>query len=136
MEIKINPAKPGQLRSKPADETQLGFGDLYTDHMFLMNYESGKGWFNPRIEPYGDLRIDPAAMVLHYGQEVFEGLKAYGGADEAIYLFRPRENFKRLNRSATRLCMPEVDIDLVMDGLRQLLLLERAWVPRQAAGFF
>ena len=81
-----------------------------------MDYESGKGWHNPRIEPYGDISIDPAAMGIHYGQEIFEGLKAYRGKDDGIYLFRAEENFKRLNRSAQRLCMPEVDIDLVMEG--------------------
>ncbi|MGD2127249.1 MAG: branched-chain amino acid aminotransferase [Desulfobacteraceae bacterium] len=130
MEIRVSPAKLERFKPKPTDESKLGFGDIYTDHMFLMEYETGKGWANPRVEPYGNLSLDPAAMVLHYGQEVFEGLKAYGGKDGGIYLFRARENFKRLNRSAARLCMPEVDIDLVMDGLKQLILLDREWVPR------
>ena len=129
MEIKVTKAKPDQMKKKPTDESKLGFGDIVTDHMFLMDYEKGKGWMNPRIEPYSPLSLDPAAMVLHYGQEVFEGLKAYRGKDGGIYLFRPRENFKRLNRSSVRLCMPEVDVDLVMDGLRELVLLDRDWVP-------
>jgi branched-chain amino acid aminotransferase len=132
MEITVTPAGPDQLKQKPADESKLGFGDIYTDHMFLMDYEEGKGWFNPRIEPYGDLHIDPAAMAIHYGQEIFEGLKAYFGEDGGLYLFRPRENFKRCNRSAVRLCMPEVDIDLVMEGMKKLILLDREWVPRSA----
>jgi branched-chain amino acid aminotransferase len=130
MEIKVTRADAGSLKPRPADETQLGFGDIFTDHMFLMNYEAGKGWFKPRIEPYGDLSIDPAAMALHYGQEIFEGLKAYHGRGGDLYLFRPRENFKRFNRSAARLCMPEMELDLVMEGLKRLILLDREWVPR------
>jgi branched-chain amino acid aminotransferase len=130
MEIKVTAARPDQLRKKPADESNLGFGDIQTDHMFLMNYEKGKGWFAPRVEPYHALAIDPAAMAIHYGQEIFEGLKAYRGKDDSIYLFRARENFIRLNRSAARLCMPEVDIDLTMEGMRKLILLDRDWVPR------
>jgi len=129
MEISVNAVKPDQRKKKPADESKLGFGDIVTDHMFLMDYEKGKGWMNPRVDPYKPLSLDPAAMVLHYGQEVFEGLKAYRGKDGGIYLFRPRENFKRLNRSSVRLCMPEVDVDLVMDGLKELVLLDRDWVP-------
>ena len=130
MEIKVNPAKPDQLKPKPTDESNLGFGDIFTDHMFLMDYEKGRGWFDPRVEPYGNLSIDPGAMAIHYGQEIFEGLKAYRGKDDGIYLFRARENFKRFNRSAARVCMPEVDIDLCMEGMKKLILLEKAWVPR------
>jgi branched-chain amino acid aminotransferase len=130
MEISITSAGQEQLRAKPRDESQLSFGEVLTDHMFLMDYEAGKGWLNPRIEPLADLRISPAAMALHYGQEIFEGLKAYGGKGGEIYLFRPRDNFKRLNRSARRICMPEVDVDLVVDGLKKLILLDRDWIPR------
>jgi branched-chain amino acid aminotransferase len=128
MRIKISPAK--KLKKRPANESKLGFGDIFTDHMFLMDYETAKGWFNPRIVPYRPLRIDPAAMVLHYGQEVFEGLKAYRGQDNGIYLFRARDNFVRLNRSALRVCMPEVDIDFAMEALKKLVLLDKKWVPR------
>ncbi|MGM0426896.1 MAG: branched-chain amino acid aminotransferase [Thermodesulfobacteriota bacterium] len=130
MEIKVTKASSDQLKPKPADESKLGFGDLLTDHMFLMNHETRKGWFDPRIEPFHDLEINPAAMVFHYGQEVFEGLKAYRGQDGKINLFRPRKNFERMNRSARRLCMPEVDTDLVMEGMKQLILLDREWVPK------
>lgn len=130
MEIKIINAESGQLKSKPSDESKLGFGDILTDHMFQTDFESGKGWFNPRVEPYRKLSIDPAAMALHYGQEIFEGLKAYGGKDGGIYLFRARDNFVRFNRSATRLCMPEVDIDLAMEGMKKLILLDKDWIPR------
>jgi branched-chain amino acid aminotransferase len=129
MEISVIPAKPDQLKEKPKDESKLGFGDIYTDHMFLMDYEKGKGWFDPRIVPFGDLHINPAAMCLHYGQLIFEGLKAYRGQDGAIYLFRARDNFERFNRSAVRLVMPEVDIDLVMEGMKKLILLDKEWIP-------
>ena len=131
MEIKITRADASRLKEKPADESKLGFGDILSDHMYLMDYESGQGWHNPRIEPYHHISIDPAAMGIHYGQEIFEGLKAYRGKDGGIYLFRAEENFKRLNRSAQRLCMPDVDIDLVMEGLKKLLLLDREWVPKR-----
>ena len=129
MEIKVIPAKPDQLKKKPKDESKLGFGDIYSDHMFLIDYAEGKGWFDARVVPFGDLHINPAAMSLHYGQLIFEGLKAYRGQDGAIYLFRPRDNFKRFNRSAARLVMPEVDIDLVMEGMKKLILLDKEWIP-------
>jgi branched-chain amino acid aminotransferase len=132
MEIKVTPANPSALKAKPADESKLGFGDIATDHMFLLDYEAKRGWHNPRIVPYGDLSLDPAAMAFHYGQEIFEGLKAYRGKDGSIYLFRARQNFERMNRSATRLCMPEVDIDVAMEGMKQLIMLDRDWVPRSS----
>lgn len=130
MEISITQADPGQLKPKPKDDSNLGFGDIFTDHMFLMNYESGKGWINPRIKPYTNISIDPAAMGIHYGQEIFEGLKAYCGMDGAISLFRAKDNFERFNRSARRMCMAEVDIDLAMEGMEKLILLDKGWIPR------
>ena len=129
MDIRVNPAGPGQLKPKPADESNLGFGNLFTDHMFIMNYEEGRGWYDPRIVPYGNLEFDPAAMGLHYGQEIFEGLKAYRGRDGRLYLFRAPDNFKRMNRSAARICMPELDVDRAMEALEKLILLDRDWVP-------
>lgn len=128
MEIKTSEAKPDLLKPKPKDES-LAFGDIPTDHMYLLDYETGKGWFNPRILPYGNLSVDPAAMAFHYGQEIFEGLKAYRGED-GIYLFRAEENFKRFNRSARRLCMPEVDISFAMEAMKRLILLDQDWVPQ------
>lgn len=130
MEISTSHATSTKLKQRPTDDSELGFGDLFSDHMFLMDYDSAKGWFDPRIEPYGAIRLDPAAMSLHYGQEIFEGLKAYHGGDGGLYLFRARENFKRLNRSARRMCMPEVDIPLVMEGMKRLILLDREWIPK------
>ncbi len=126
MEIRITTAPDQQKKMIPNDESSLGFGNYFTDHIFLMDYEEGKGWFDPRIEPYDNLKLDPAATCLHYGQEIFEGLKAYLSADEGIHLFRPEENFKRLNRSAVRLCMPKVDIELALAGLKQLVLQDRS----------
>ena len=120
--------KATNLKPKP-DETNLGFGTIFTDHMFNMDYHPDKGWHNPRIEPYADISMDPATMVLHYGQGIFEGLKAYRTKEGAIQLFRPQENFKRLNRSAHRLCIPELDADFALDALKQLLVVEQDWVP-------
>ena len=119
------------LKAKPQDESKLGFGKIFTDHMFLMNYEQGKGWINPRVVPYGDFSIDPAAMVLHYGQAIFEGTKCYRRADGGLQLFRPMENFKRMSRSAERLCMPRLDEEMAFAGLQKLLEIEGAWVPHQ-----
>ncbi len=129
MDITIIKTEPGQLKPKPDDESELGFGDIFTDHMFMMNFESGKGWFDPRIQPYGNLSLDPAAMAIHYGQEIFEGLKAYRGQDGGIYLFRAGDNFRRFNVSASRMCMAQVDIDLAMEGMKKLILLDKDWIP-------
>jgi len=120
--------KAATLKPKQ-DETKLGFGTFFTDHMFNMDYHPDKGWHNPRIEPYANISMDPATMVLHYGQGIFEGLKAYRNDAGAIQLFRPQENFKRLNRSAHRLCIPEIDPDFALEALKQLLLVEKDWVP-------
>ena len=130
MEIKVTPAAPDRMKKKPVDESKLGFGDIFTDHMFLMDYEKGRGWNNPRIEPYKALNLDPAAMVLHYGQEVFEGLKAYRRPDGRIQLFRPLDNFRRLNRSNDILCIPRIDENFALNALKELLKLEQEWVPR------
>jgi branched-chain amino acid aminotransferase len=117
-----------QLKEKP-DEANLGFGTLFTDYMFIMDYEPDKGWHSARIEPYGPMALDPSTMFLHYAQGAFEGLKAYRTESGQIQLFRPRENFKRLNRSCRRLCMPEIDEDFALNALKQLLKMEKDWVP-------
>jgi len=118
-------------KNKPTDQTKLGFGEYFTDHMFIMPYDKGQGWHDPQILPYGPISLDPAAMVLHYGQEVFEGLKAYRTKDGRILLFRPEENFKRLNRSNARLCIPEIDEQLALKGLCELIKVEKSWVPTE-----
>lgn len=126
MEITTTTAE--KLKPKP-DADSLGFGSIFTDYMFNMDYASEKGWHNPRIEPYASLVMDPATMVLHYGQGVFEGLKAYRTSTGSVQLFRPRDNIKRLNRSARRLCIPEVEEDFLLDALRALIRMEKDWVP-------
>ena len=116
-------------KAKPADESKLGFGKTFTDHMFIMEYDEGQGWHDPRIVPYGDISLSPAAMVLHYGQEVFEGLKAYRTADDRILLFRPDKNFARLNSSNERLCIPPIDEEYCIEALKELIKVEKDWVP-------
>ena len=117
------------LKPKPQDETKLGFGNIFTDHMFLMDYDEGQGWHDARIVPYGPLPLDPAAMALHYSQEVFEGMKAYRAEDGRILLFRPQENFARLNRSNERLCIPQIDEEFALKALIELLKIEKDWIP-------
>ena len=126
MELSITRSK--NLKSKP-DDANLGFGTIFTDHMFNMDYSLDGGWHAPRIEPYGSIEMDPATMFLHYGQGVFEGLKAYRTDSGQIQLFRPQENLKRLNRSCRRICIPEIDEDFALDAMKQLIALEKDWVP-------
>lgn len=116
-------------KAKPQDESKLGFGNIFTDHMFVMDYETGKGWHDARIVPFGEISLSPAAMCLHYGQEIFEGLKAYRTADGDIQLFRPEENFKRLNLSAERMVIPQVDEEFCVKAVKELVKVEKDWVP-------
>jgi len=127
--MQLTVEKTSQLKPHP-DDSDLTFGTIFSDHMFNMDYNPDKGWHHPRIEPYGSIPMDPATMVLHYGQEVFEGLKCYRTASGNIQLFRPKDNFKRLNRSCRKLCIPEFDADFVFDALKELLRIEKDWVPR------
>ncbi len=121
-----------QCKDKPVDETKLGFGTFFTDHMFLMNYTEGQGWHDARIEPYGPLSLDPACQVLHYSQEIFEGLKCYRTEKGEFQLFRPRDNFERLNTSAQRMGMATLDVDQALEGLKALLEVEKEWTPHLA----
>ena len=130
MDIKITKVAPEKMKPKPTDESKLGFGQIFTDHFFIVEYETGKGWYNASIEPYRPLILDPAVMCLHYGQLIFEGMKAYRGKDGSVYLFRPGENIKRMNESAVRLCMQPVDEDLFMDALVKIVTVEKEWIPR------
>ena len=127
MELSIT--KADQLKPKP-DESELTFGTIFTDHMFNMDYHPDRGWYNPRIEPYKAIAMDPATMVLHYGQAIFEGLKAFRTKPGTIQLFRPQENIKRMNRSARALCMKEIDEDFFLRCLKELIIIENEWVPR------
>lgn len=115
-------------KEKPDLDT-LVFGKTFTDHMFMMDYTEGEGWHDARIVPYGDLAISPAAMVFHYGQTVFEGLKAYKNEAGDVTLFRPDENMARLNASNDRLCMPHVDGDFVIEAMKKLIAIEKDWIP-------
>lgn len=116
------------LQEKPAFN-ELTFGTVFTDHMFVLDYTEGKGWHDPRIIPYQPITLDPASIIFHYGQTVFEGLKAYLSKDNEILLFRPDQNMKRMNRSCARLCMPEIDEELALEGLKKLLTIEKDWIP-------
>lgn len=126
--MQITIIKSAKLKQRP-DDSNLGFGSIFTDHMFNMDYNLEEGWHNPRIEPYTSIIMDPATMVLHYGQSIFEGLKAFKAKSDIIRLFRPTDNFKRLNISARALCIPEVDEDFILFALKQLLNIEKNWVP-------
>jgi len=127
MEIKVELTK--NPKEKPAEGQALGFGTIFTDHMFIMNYDDGEGWNNPRIVPYAPITLDPSAMCLHYGQEVFEGMKAYRGDDGRVLLFRPDRNMARLNSSNDRLCIPLIDEDFAVEAIKKLVNLEKDWIP-------
>ncbi len=113
---------------KPADNA-LGFGKIFTDHMFIMDYDRDNGWYDARIVPFGPISLHPASTVLHYGSEIFEGLKAYRRADGEVQLFRPTENIKRLNNSAERLCLPQIPEDTALEVLTTFVRHEADWTP-------
>jgi branched-chain amino acid aminotransferase len=115
-------------KPKPKD-SELTFGTVFTDHMFVMDFQEEKGWYDPRIEPYGPFSLDPACAVLHYAQAIFDGLKAFRGRDGKIRLFRPQKHLERLNNSAKRLCIPAIDPEFALKALVELVRLERDWVP-------
>lgn len=126
MEITVTRRK--ELKAKPKDD-ELVFGTFFTDYMFTMDYTDGQGWHDARIVPYGPIELQPASMVLHYAQEVFEGLKAYKTPDGSVQLFRPTENLARMNRSNERMCIPKIDEAFVLDAMKQLVALEKDWIP-------
>ncbi len=115
-------------KEKP-DQSKLGFGKIFTDHMFIMDYTEGKGWHDPRIEPYHNLSLSPASMVFHYGQEMFEGLKAYRGADGKARLFRPDMNGKRTNDTNKRLCIPELPVEDFVEAVKAVVKVDEDWIP-------
>ncbi|WP_316637776.1 branched-chain amino acid aminotransferase [uncultured Ruminococcus sp.] len=127
MDIKVtlNP----NPKAKPTDSSALGFGKIFTDHMFCWSWNSEEGWHNPRIVPFENLSIHPASTVLHYGSEIFEGLKAYRRADGKVQLFRPIENIRRMNNSAERLCLPQMPEEDFMQALVEFVRLEQDWTP-------
>jgi branched-chain amino acid aminotransferase len=116
---------------KPEPDWQnLGFGSIMSDHIFIMDYTEGKGWHDARIVPYGPLEVDPAAIVLHYGVEVFEGMKAYHAGENKILLFRPDANARRINNSSKRLCIPELPEEYFVEAIKELIDVDRCWVPK------
>ena len=127
LDIKIELTKAP--KAKPADESKLGFGKIFTDHMFLMDYEAGKGWHDPRIVPYAPFELDPACVVFHYAQEIFEGMKAYRTADNTIQLFRPECNAARMQDSSDRLCIPKIPVEDYVQAVNELVKVEQDWVP-------
>ena len=126
LDIKIE--RTATPKTKP-DYTKLGFGRYFTDHMFLMNYSTEKGWHDARIVPYGPLPLDPSAMVFHYAQELFEGLKAYRTAEGEIQLFRPQKNIERMNNTCDRLCVPRLNPDDVLEAIKAVVDVDSEWVP-------
>ena len=124
----IRITKTAQKKQKSKDK-DLAFGTDFTDHTFLVDFQGEKGWYDPRVEPYGPLALDPATAVLHYGQGLFEGLKAFRGGDGKIRLFRPNKHVERLNRTATKMCIPTLDPDLVLKSWTTLVDVDRDWVP-------
>ena len=124
IEVKLSESK----KQKPVS-SQLEFGREFTDHMFIADYTEEQGWTDHRIVPYEPLTLDPAAIIFHYGQTVFEGLKAYLSIDGTIRLFRPEQNMRRMNQSSARLCMPQIDEELALGALQKLLAIDKEWIP-------
>ena len=132
MEVKLIKATPEQLKTPPVSMSGVVFGTQFSDHMFSMEWEDGKGWYNAEIKPYGPFMMEPSAMVLYYAQMAFEGLKVYRIDSGENVMFRPRENLKRMNRTSQRMCLPKLDVEEVLDALKQLLRLDSAWVPYES----
>lgn len=127
--ISIEKSKTSKIDQ--VDFDNLAFGSVFTDHMLVCDYKNG-AWENPKIVPYGPLSLDPSSKIFHYGQSIFEGMKAYKDADDAMWLFRPLDNHKRLNISAKRMAIPEIPENYFMDGLNALIKLDEKWIPKQA----
>ena len=126
-EIKIE--RTTAPKAKPTDESKLGFGKIFTDHMYVMEYNPQQGWHDPKIMPYQEISLEPSAMVFHYGQEMFEGMKAYKCEDGRILLFRPNKNIERANNSNRRLCIPEIPEDDFLNGIKTLVSIDADWIP-------
>ncbi len=127
--ISNDAAKTDEERQELLNSGELGFGKIFTDHMVDICWSERGGWHRPRVQPYGPISLDPAAAVLHYAQEVFEGLKAYRHADGSIWTFRPEQNAARMQRSARRLALPELPTEYFLESIKQLIAVDGAWVP-------
>ncbi len=128
MNIKVIESKN---KKKKPENMDVEFGSIFTDHMFIMDYEEGKGWINPRIEEYKNFEISPAALIFHYGQSMFEGMKAYKTENGKIYLFRPQKNIERANNSNKRLCIPEINEEDFLKAIIELVKIDEDWIPKQ-----
>jgi branched-chain amino acid aminotransferase len=128
--VRIEIERIVKSRLPEVDFEKLPFGKVYTDHMFIADYRNGE-WRNARIVPYGVLPMSPSNPAIHYGQTIFEGMKAYRGQNGEVLLFRPKDHWRRLNVSAERMCMPAVPEELFMESLRELIELDRAWIPEK-----
>jgi branched-chain amino acid aminotransferase len=129
MSMQIRIEKTASPKPKPTDYKNLGFGKIFTDHMLIIDYEDGKGWHDARIVPYGPLSLDPATTVFHYGQAIFEGLKAYSAEDGRKLIFRPAKNMERMNNSNERIAMPKVDVESFVEAIKTLVNVDRDWIP-------
>ena len=128
--LQMEVQQTSKSRLPEVDFNNLGFGRIMSDHMFIAEYRAGE-WQNLRVVPYGDLSLSPATAALHYGQAIFEGMKAYKNQDGDMLLFRATDNWKRLNKSAERMCMPQIPEEIFMSGLTELVKLDSAWVPSE-----
>jgi len=128
--MKFNIQITNSPKEKPNPNT-LVFGEKFTDHMFIMDYDAKKGWSDGRIVPYGPIALEPAAAVFHYGQELFEGMKAYRAQDGRVLLFRPYMNAERARKSADRMCMPDLDPEMFVEAVKAIVDLERDWIPNK-----
>ncbi len=128
LNIKIE--KTNTPKEKPASKDVLGFGQIFTDHMFVMEYQEGKCWYDPKIMPYSNLSLDPATMVFHYGQEMFEGMKAYNAENNKVLLFRPDKNIERANKSNDRICIPQINPDDFLQALKAIVDVDKDWIPK------
>ena len=127
LDIRIE--KTNNPKELPGDDNPLKFGTIFTDHMFMMDYEVEKGWYDPRIVPYQHLNLEPSAMVFHYGQEMFEGLKAYKTEDGRELLFRPDKNIERANKTNRRICIPEIPVEDFLQAIKAVVKMDEAWIP-------
>ena len=129
LDIKIT--KTTAPKAKPADESKLGFGKISSDHMFVMDYSVEQGWHDARIVPYAPFQLDPACVVFHYAQELFEGMKAYKAADGRTLLFRPMKNIERMNNTAKRLCIPQINPEDALEAIKALVKVDDEWIPTE-----
>ncbi len=129
MNIKIE--RTNTKKQKPDENMDIEFGSVFTDHMFVMDYNSKDGWINPRIEEYKNISLDPSALVFHYGQSMFEGMKAYKTDDDKVYLFRPMKNIERANNSNRRLCIPTIPEEDFLQAIIELVKIDEDWIPKK-----